>query len=90
MSKRDDAIRALVHSEAVCDHYQAMRALSLSDKALKTIGMAQQVNLSIADEIRKEANIKDPEAEVFLPAFPKSEWKHIRAKKPFVANRHIR
>lgn len=87
MTKRESALCALVHLDAVADHYQALHALKLNEPINRTVILAQKVNRSIADDTRMAGGIKDEQASVFLPAYPTSMHKHLKPRESY---RHIR
>ena len=68
---------ALTHLESAADHYQALQTLDIPEHIKRIAITATRVNLSMADEVRKAAKIKDEQPEVFKPAFHKTEWKHL-------------
>lgn len=71
------AHKAVVHLDAIHGHFQALQGLSMPDSIKRAALIADRVGISISEDVKKWGKIKPDEPAIFLPAFPRSEWRHV-------------
>lgn len=76
-ANKTDARIAAVHFEAIQAHSQALHSLDIGESNIRSVITARNVYLSIAEDVRKRAGIKDEQPAIFRPAFPNAMQRHI-------------
>lgn len=75
--KKDDAFSSVINLGIAYDRVQAAHYTMKDDGMISTAQAIQRLIVSLIDEVKKEAGIKEEQPRIFRPAFPRATRRHL-------------